>query len=63
LSGLSCFARDGFYDMARSSSSKKSHRSNSDSDSEVRYVTSFPSCVKRMRSLASCLITVERQKR
>jgi hypothetical protein len=34
LSGLSCFAGDGFYGMARSSDSKKSHQSNSDSDSE-----------------------------
>jgi chromosome segregation ATPase len=34
LSGLSCYARDGFCDMARSSSSKKSHQSDSNSDSE-----------------------------
>jgi hypothetical protein len=34
LSGLSCFARDGFYTMALSSDSKKSHQSDSDSDSE-----------------------------
>jgi hypothetical protein len=34
LSGLSCFARDGFYTMALSFGSKKSHQSNSDSDSE-----------------------------
>jgi hypothetical protein len=34
LSGLSCFAGDGFCDMARSSGSKKSHQSDSDSDSE-----------------------------
>jgi hypothetical protein len=38
LSGLSCIARDGFCNMARSSDSKKSHQSDSDSDSkdEVR---------------------------
>jgi hypothetical protein len=38
LSGLSCFARDGFCTMALSSGSKKSKQSDSDSDSndEVR---------------------------
>jgi hypothetical protein len=34
LSGLRCFAGDGFCGMARSSSSKKSHQSDSGSDSE-----------------------------
>jgi DNA repair exonuclease SbcCD ATPase subunit len=34
LSGLSCFAGDGFCGMARSSGSKKSHQSDSDSDFE-----------------------------
>jgi hypothetical protein len=34
LSGLSCFARDGFCTMALSSASNKSHQSDSDSDSE-----------------------------
>jgi hypothetical protein len=34
LSGLSCFARDGFCTMALSSGSKKSTQSNSDSDSD-----------------------------
>jgi hypothetical protein len=34
LSGLSCFARDGFYTMALSSSCKKSNQSDSDSDSD-----------------------------
>jgi hypothetical protein len=34
LSGLSCFAKDGFCTMALSSSSKKSTQSNSDSDSD-----------------------------
>jgi hypothetical protein len=33
LSGLSCFARDGFCTMALSSGSKKSTQSDSDSDS------------------------------
>jgi hypothetical protein len=34
LSGLSCFARDGFCTMALSSGSKKSTQSDSDSDSD-----------------------------
>jgi hypothetical protein len=34
LSGLSCFARDGFCTMALSSGSKKSTQSNSDSESD-----------------------------
>jgi hypothetical protein len=34
LSGLSCFARDGFYTMAPSSGSKKSTQSDSDSESD-----------------------------
>jgi hypothetical protein len=34
LSGLSCFARDGFCTMALSSYSKKSNQSDSDSDSD-----------------------------
>jgi hypothetical protein len=34
LSGLSCFARDGFCTMALSSGSKKSNQSDSDSDSD-----------------------------
>jgi hypothetical protein len=34
LSGLSCFARDGFCTMALSSSSKKSNQSDSDTDSD-----------------------------
>jgi hypothetical protein len=38
LSGLSCYARDGFYGMAHSSGNKKSRQSdpNSDSEDEVR---------------------------
>jgi hypothetical protein len=34
LSGLSCFSRDGFCTMVLSSGSKKSHQSDTDSDSE-----------------------------
>jgi hypothetical protein len=43
LSELSCFTGDGFYDMARSFGNKKSHQSDSDSDSEdeVRAVLPF----------------------
>jgi hypothetical protein len=41
LSGLSCYGRDGFCDMARSSGSKKSHQSDSDSEDEVRDKLSF----------------------
>jgi hypothetical protein len=43
LSGLSCFARDGFCTMALSSGSKKSTQSDSDSESddEVRYELPF----------------------
>jgi hypothetical protein len=43
LSGLSYFMRDGFYGMALSSGSKKSHKSDLDSDSEdeVRDELSF----------------------
>jgi hypothetical protein len=36
LSGLSCFARDGFCTLVLSSGSKKSNQSDSDSDDEVR---------------------------
>jgi hypothetical protein len=43
LSGLSCFARDGFCTMALSSGSKKSTQSDSDSESddEVHYELPF----------------------
>jgi hypothetical protein len=34
FSGLSCYVRDGFYGMAHSSGSKKSHQSDSNSDYE-----------------------------
>jgi hypothetical protein len=42
LSGLSCFARDGFCTMALSSGSKKSHQSDSNSDSEVEVHDELP---------------------
>jgi hypothetical protein len=57
-SGLSCFARDGFCTMALSSGSKKSTQSDSDSDSDTRCMMNFPSCARRMRGLALCLITM-----
>jgi hypothetical protein len=56
LSGLSCFARDGFYTMALSSGSKKSTQSDSDSDSDNEVRDELPSCVRRMNGLACCLI-------
>jgi hypothetical protein len=58
LSGLSCFARDGFCTMALSSGSKKSTQSDSDSDSDDEVVMNFPSCIRRMNGLACCLIIV-----
>jgi hypothetical protein len=58
LSGLSCFARDGFCTMALSFGSKKSTQSDSDSDSAGRCVMNFPSCDRRMNNLACCLIIV-----
>jgi hypothetical protein len=42
LSGLSCFAGDGFCGMARNSYSKKSHQSDSDSDSEDEVCEEIP---------------------
>jgi hypothetical protein len=39
---LSCFAGDGFCGMARSSGSKKSHQSDSDSDSEDEVCDGLP---------------------
>jgi hypothetical protein len=42
MSGLSCYARDGFYGMVRSSGSKKSHQSNSNSDSEDEVCDELP---------------------
>jgi hypothetical protein len=42
LSGLSCFARDGFCTMALSSGSKKSNQSDSDSDSNDEVCDELP---------------------
>jgi hypothetical protein len=42
LSGLSCFARDGFCTMALSSDSKKSTQSYSDSDSDDKVLDELP---------------------
>jgi hypothetical protein len=42
LSGLSCFARDGFCTMALSSDSKKSTQSDSDSDSDDKVCDELP---------------------
>jgi hypothetical protein len=42
LSGLSCFARAGFYTMALSSGSKKSIQSDCDSDSDDEVRDEFP---------------------
>jgi hypothetical protein len=42
LSGLSCYTRDGFYGMARSSGSKKSQQRDSDSDSEDEVCDELP---------------------
>jgi hypothetical protein len=42
LSGLSCFARDGFYTMALSSGSKKSTQSDSNSDFDVEVHDELP---------------------
>jgi hypothetical protein len=58
LSGLSCFARDGFCTMALSSTSKKSTRATRTLSPTTRCVVNFPSCARRMRGLALCLITV-----
>jgi hypothetical protein len=42
LSGLSCYARDGFCTMALSSGSKKSEQSDSDSDSDDKVRDELP---------------------
>jgi hypothetical protein len=42
FSGLSCFAGDGFCDMARSSGSKKSHQRDLDFDSEGEVCDELP---------------------
>jgi hypothetical protein len=58
LSGLSCFARDGFSTMALSSGSKKSTQSDSDSESDDEVRDELPFLPWRMRGLALFLITV-----
>jgi hypothetical protein len=58
LSGLSCFARDGFCTMTLSSGSKRATRATRTPTPMTRYVMNFPSCVRRMNDLACCLITV-----
>jgi hypothetical protein len=58
LSGLSCFAREGFCTMALSSGSKKSTQSDSDSDSDDEVRDELPFLRQRMKGLARCLITV-----
>jgi hypothetical protein len=67
LSGLSCFARDGFCTMALSSGSKKSTQSDGTLSPMTRCVMSFPSCARRMNGLVLCLIIVmtclERQRK
>jgi hypothetical protein len=42
LSGLSCFAKDGFCTMALSSGNKKSTKSDSDSDSDNEVCDELP---------------------
>jgi hypothetical protein len=42
LSGLSCFARDGFWTMALSPDGKKSTQSESDSDSDEEVRDELP---------------------
>jgi hypothetical protein len=67
LSGLSCFARDGFCTMALSSGSKKSTQSDSDSESDDEVRDDLPSCARRMNGLVLFLIIVmtclERQRK
>jgi hypothetical protein len=58
LSGLSCFARDGFCTMALSSGSKKSTQSDSDSDSDDEVCDELPFLRGRMNDLVCCLIIV-----
>jgi hypothetical protein len=57
LSGLSCFARDGFCTMALSSAARRAHRATRTLIPTTRCVMNFPSCASRMRGLARCLIT------
>jgi hypothetical protein len=55
LSGLSCFARDGFCTMALSSGSKKSTQSDSDSDSDDKVRDELPSLCQENERLGSLL--------
>jgi hypothetical protein len=58
LSGLSCFARDGFCTMALSSDSKKSTQSDSGSDSDDEVRGELPFLRQENERLALCLITM-----
>jgi hypothetical protein len=55
LSGLSCFARDGFCTMALSSSSKKSTQSGSDSESDDEVRDELPFLCQENERLGSLL--------
>jgi hypothetical protein len=55
LSGLSCFARDGFGTMALSSGSKKSTQSDSDSDSDDEVCDELPFLRQENERLGSFL--------
>jgi hypothetical protein len=58
LNGLSCFARDGFCTMALTLAARRPHRATRTLIPTTRCVMNFPSCARRMRGLALCLITV-----
>jgi hypothetical protein len=55
LSGLSCFARDGFCTMALSSGSQKSTQSDSDSDSDNEVRVELPFLRQENESLGTLL--------
>jgi hypothetical protein len=55
LSGLSCFARDGFYTMALSSGNKKSNQSDSDSDSDDEVRDELPFLLQENEQLGLLL--------
>jgi hypothetical protein len=59
LSGLSCFARDGFCTMALSSRSKKSTQSDSDSDSDDEVCDELPFLRQENERLGSLLDNCE----
>jgi hypothetical protein len=67
LSGLSCFARDGFCTMALALAARRATRATRTPTPTIRCVMNFPSCVRRMNDLAYFLIIVmiclERQRR